>query len=297
MSDITARLEALPCWSAAITWERLHGGLSNESFKVTSGGASYVARFGQDFPFHHVFREREAMTARAAAAAGLAPEVIYSGPGVLVCRFIEAKTYDAAAVRANLDRVGDLVAQFHQALPARVSGPGFMFWVFHVIRDYARTLEAGGSRMTGRLPEFLALNSAFEAAQVPLPIVFGHNDLLPGNILDDGARLWLIDFEYAGFSTALFDLAGVASNAGFSSEESTRLLTRYFGAAPDPAILQAQAAMQCASLLRETLWSLVSELHIDIPENDYLAYTEQNLAAFEESLESYRSRYGQPGKR
>jgi thiamine kinase-like enzyme len=85
-------------------------------------------------------------------------------------------------------------------MPRHVEGPGFMFWVFHVIRDYARTLAKGGSRMADRLSGWLELSDQLEAAQCPLPIVFGHNDLLPANFLDDGHRLWLIDFEYAGFS-------------------------------------------------------------------------------------------------
>ena len=70
-----------------------------------------------------------------------------------------------------------------------------------------------------------------ERAQKLLPIVFGHNDLLPANILDDGKRLWLIDFEYAGFSTAMFDLAGTTSNAGFSPDEAEDFLDAYFGGA------------------------------------------------------------------
>ena len=177
-------------------------------------------------------------------------------------------------------------------MPRHVSGPGFMFWVFHVIRDYARTLAAGHSRMTAELPAYLALADELEAAQVPLPIVFGHNDLLPANILDDGDRLWLIDFEYAGFSTALFDLAGAASNSGMAAAEADALLGAYFGTAPDPALRRAYAAMQCASLLREAMWSMVSELHLDAPGADYVAYTADNLARLEAALDAYRRDFG-----
>ncbi len=292
MSDIDARIKSLPIWQGEIQAEPLHGGLSNESFLVTDKGRRSVVRFGRDFPFHHVSREREVMNARAAERAGLAPTLIYDAPGVMVSEFIEAKTYAPDDVRANLARVVDLVKRFHQVMPAEVSGSGFIFWVFHVIRDYARTLEAGKSRMTERLPELLALNAEFEAAQIPLPIIYGHHDLLPANFLDDGERLWLIDFEYAGFSTPLFDLAGVASNAHFSPEESQELLTRYFGEAPTAALLQAQAAMQCGSLLREAMWSMVSELHLDTPGVDYVAYTAENLGYLDQALDSYRSRYG-----
>ena len=88
--------------------------------------------------------------------------------------------------------------------------------VMVAIPDTRRTLTAGDSRMTGELPRYLALADELERAQAALPIVFAHNDLLPANFLDDGKRLWLIDFEYAGFSTAMFDLAGAAYNSGMS---------------------------------------------------------------------------------
>ncbi len=290
MSD--ARIDSLPIWQGAIAYERLHGGLSNESYLVTDASGRYVVRFGEDYPFHHVSRRREVMNARAAERAGLAPALVYDAPGVMVSRFIEAKTYGPEDVRANLERVCDLLQRFHRDMQAEVSGPAFFFWVFHVIRDYARSLQAGKSRFTERLPEFLALNSELEATQVPLPIVYGHHDLLPTNFLDDGSRLWLIDFEYAGFSTPLFDLAGVASNAHFSPEQSEALLARYFGRKPDAALLQAQAAMQCASLLREAMWSMVGEIHMDTPGVDYIAYTADNLGYLDEALDSYRSRYG-----
>jgi thiamine kinase-like enzyme len=74
-----------------------------------------------------------------------------------------------------------------------------MFWVFHVIRDYARTLPRAANREWRSVAGWLELSAQLEAAQAPLPIIFGHNDLLPANFLDDGERLWLIDFEYAGF--------------------------------------------------------------------------------------------------
>jgi thiamine kinase-like enzyme len=173
-----------------------------------------------------------------------------------------------------------------------VSGPGFMFWVFHVVRDYAATLRAGNSRMVGHLDSYLALAEELEAAQVALPIVFGHHDLLPANFLDDGERLWLIDFEYAGFSTPMFDLAGIASNAEFGTGEAEQLLELYFGAPPDRALRRSHAAMQCASLLREAMWSMVSELHLNAPGADYVGYTKDNLEFLSRALEHYRSDFG-----
>ncbi|MEJ6781923.1 choline/ethanolamine kinase family protein [Aminobacter sp. Piv2-1] len=292
MSNSEDRIRALPLWNGAVTIAPLKGGISNESWLVEDRNGRHVVRFGKDYPFHHVFRDREVMVARAAHKAGFAPELRYAEPGVMVSEFLGARTYGADDVRANAGRIAQLVRRFHEEMPRHVSGPGFMFWAFHVIRDYARTLAAGGSRMTAQLPRYLDLADRLEKAQTPLPIIFGHNDLLPANFLDDGDRLWLIDFEYAGFSTAMFDLAGTASNAGMTDEESDELLSVYFGVSPDQAIRRSHQAMQCASLLREAMWSMVSELHLTAPGVDYVAYTAENLDKLEAALETYQNHYG-----
>lgn len=287
-----AHVRSLPCWNGRIEIESLRGGLSNANFLVRDANGKHVVRLGRDYEFHHVSRERELMSARAAHACGFAPAVEYAEHGVMVSGFIDGRTFTAQDVRENADRIAALLRVFHTAMPRHVSGAGFMFWVFHVVRDYARTLKIGGSRMTSELPRYLALADELEAAQTPLPIVFGHNDLLPANILDDGDQLWLIDFEYAGFNTAMFDLAGLSSNSGMSDAQASHLLAAYFGHQPDTATSKAHAAMQCASLLREAMWSMVSELHLDAPGVDYVAYTQDNLARLETALDSYRTRYG-----
>lgn len=294
MTTSIERVKALPIWTGSVKPVSLKGGLSNESFTVENAGRKYVVRLGQDFPVHHVFRDRERMVSKAAELAGLAPELVHAEPGIMVFAFIDARTFREADVQGDIGRVAELVRRFHKEMPLHVSGPSALFWVFHVIRDYARTLETGKSRMQPHLQRFLALSEEFEDAQIPLPVVFGHNDLLPGNFLDDGERLWLIDFEYAAFSTAMFDLAGIASNALFDPEQDKALLSAYFGRAPSEQLIRSHAAMKCASLLREAMWSMVSEIHLDAPGVDYVAYTAENMSRFEAALASYRSRFGRP---
>jgi thiamine kinase-like enzyme len=289
-----AQILELGIWSGDVSIEPLPGGLSNESFKVSDASGVHVVRFGRDFPFHHVLRDREVMTARAAHKAGFAPAVEFSAPGVVVSGFVDGRTWQEADMRASPERIAELLREFHQKMPRHVSGPGYMFWVFHVVRDYARTLEAGDSPYMPEIPDYLTLGDELEAAQIPMPIIFGHNDLLPANIIDDGNRLWLIDFEYAGFSTAMFDLAGAASNSGMSDDEAMLLLRAYFGQAPDPAMLKSFDAMQCASLLREAMWAMVSQLHLDTPGVDYAAYARENLARLKTALRRFRSRNGEP---
>ncbi len=280
-------LRRLPCWQGEISAEPLTGGLSNLSWKVCDRAGTHVARFGADYPFHHIDRAREAMAARAACEAGFGPEVEYSAPGVMVSTFLKARTWSAEDVAGNPERVAALLRAFHHDMPSRIGGPAYMFWVFHVIRDYARQLAA--TTRAGDLEGFLSLNAELEAAQIPLPIVFGHHDLLPANILDDGAQLWLIDFEYAGFGTAMFDLAGAASNAGMTAGQSRRLIAAYLGHDPERAFVKAFSAMQCASLLREAMWAMVSELHLSTPGVDFAAYAQENLDRLAGALALYRS--------
>lgn len=286
------RIVALPIWSGAPRVAPLRGGLSNESYEVRDQAGRYVVRFGRDFPFHHVFRDRELMVARAAEAAGFGPPIVHAEPGLMVSRFIEGRTFGEADVRENIGQIGHLVRAFHERMPRFVSGPAFMFWPFHMLRDYARVLWGTADPLVGRLPEALGVAERLEAAQAPLPVIFGHNDFLPANIIDDGSKLWIIDYEYAGFSTGMFDLAGIASNAGFSPDEADALLAAYFGAAPSAALRRSHAAMMCASLLREALWGLVSAIHMSAPGVDYGAYAAENFARFDAALARYRATHG-----
>ena len=124
---IPQSIRALPCWQGEITAEPLHGGLSNESWKVTDAAGTHVVRFGRDYPFHHVDRAREVMTARAAHAAGFGPAVEYAAPGVSVGQFITAATWTGADVCAAPDRVGALLRRFHHEMPAQITGAAYVF--------------------------------------------------------------------------------------------------------------------------------------------------------------------------
>jgi thiamine kinase-like enzyme len=286
------RIRKLPCWTGAVTIAPLSGGLSNANYLVTDAKGKHVMRFGVDYPFHHVSRAREVMVSRAAHAAGFSPAVEYAADGAMVMAFIEAHTLSAADVCKRPEDVAQLLRRFHAEMPCRISETPVIFWVFHTIRDYIRILKDQLSPHHQQLDAFAAQARLLEQAQIAMPIVFGHHDLLPANFLDDGQRLWLIDFEYAGFGTAMFDLAGVASHAGMTADEQQAFLFAYFGHKPDAVFMQAFAAMACAALLRETLWAMVSGHFLAAPGVDYGAYTTENLARFEVALDGYQAQYG-----
>lgn len=292
MSDPKERAARLPCWKGEVAPEPLGGGITNINFTVDDAGDRYVVRIGDDIPVHGVYRVHELAAARAAHAAGIAPEIVHAESGALVMRWVEGRTLEPEDVRdpTRMERVLDTVIRCHREVFAHFRGPTPIFWVFQVIRDYARILREGGSRMTGRLDELLERSARLESAVGPVDIVFGHNDLLAANFIDDGDRIWLIDWEYAGFNSPLFDLGGLVSNNELDADAERWLLERYFGTSLGDAGAAGYAAMKCASLLRESMWSMVSELHSEI-DFDYTAYTKENLERFERAWESL----GRPG--
>jgi thiamine kinase-like enzyme len=283
------RIARLPIWKGKVKAELLAGGITNRNFVVSDGGDRYVVRAGDDIPVHQILRFNEAAASRAAFAAGISPEVVYSEPGILVMRYIDGKTLGAEDIRNpdNLPRIVPLLKRVHRKMPKYLRGPLLAFWVFHVIRDYAHTLEEAGSRYASRLPELVDVAESLELAVGPVDFVFGHNDLLPSNFIDDGSRIWLFDWDYAGFNTPLFDLSNLASNAEFDADQEEWLLNAYFGRAPDKAMLSSYGAMKCASLLRESMWSMVSEMTSKI-DFDYGAYTADYLDRFARAHGAYK---------
>jgi thiamine kinase-like enzyme len=285
-ADPIERIRALSFWRGRVDPEPLHGGITNRNFVVADAGKKYVVRLGEDIPLHNVMRFNERAAAAAAEAAGVSPALRHFEPGLIVIDHIEGRTFAEADVRADLPRVAALVKKAHREVGLHLRGPALAFWTFHVLRNYVRALDEGRHRLADDLPRLAAVADRIEAALGPTEVVFAHNDLLPGNFIDDGERLWLIDWDYAGFNAPLFDLGGLASNNGLDAAERDALLEHYFERAPDDALRRRLQAMLVASLLREALWSMVSEIHSTL-DFDYRAYTAENLGRFERALAQF----------
>lgn len=288
MEETAARIQALPCWHGPVSPTPLVGGITNENYLVEDAGEKFVVRLGGDIPVHQIMRFNELAASRAAHAAGISPGVTYAEPGILVLRFIAGQIFDAAAVRQNLSPVVELLRRAHREIPKHLRGPAMVFWVFHVIRDYAHTLREFGGPYESKLPEFLKAAAIMEKAVGAIGLAFCHNDLLPANLIDDGQRLWLIDWDYGGFNSPLFDLANLASNNHLAQDQERWLLQAYFERPPSDALWRSYAAMKCASLLRETMWSMVSELHSKL-DFDYATYTRENLGRFESAYDNFQA--------
>ncbi len=287
-SDLIDKIKSLQWWDGLRSVEPLTGGLTNQNFKVKDNKGSYVVRLGDDIPVHQLMRFNELAASKAACAAGISPAVVYQEPGILVLDFIASKTLKPEDVRdlQYLPAIADLVKSCHRQVQKHLRGPALIFWVFHILRDYAHSLRKGNSEYCAMLDEFQIKADVLERASGPHDIVFGHNDLLAANFLDDGHKLWLIDWDYAGFNDPLFDLGGLASNNEFEEEQETLLLELYYEKPIKAELLNRYHAMKCASLLRETMWSMVSQIHSEI-EFDFRAYSAENLARFDKAYREF----------
>ncbi len=285
-----SRAASLACWSDPVEPTPITGGMTNSNFAVEHGGERFFVRIGNDIPMHGVIRWNEVAASRAAHAAGISPEVVHDEPGVIVLRFIEGKTLTAEDVRerSQLERIVPLLRRCHDDVPAHFRGPVLAFWVFQVLRSYAQTVTTDGGRLAERIPGLMAIAGMLEEAVGPIRLVFGHNDLLAANLVDDGDRLWLIDWDYAGLNSPLFDLAGLASNSELPPEDEAWLLQTYTGTPVTDELWRRYSAMKCASLLRETMWSMAAELHSSI-DFDFVGYTTTNLARFERAWADFQA--------
>ena len=288
-TSVRDRVAHLESWSSRVEPEPLGGGITNTNFTVDDQGERFVVRVGDDIPIHGIMRFNELAAAHAAHAAGISPEIVYSADGVFIMRFIEGRTLSEEDIRQPqyLDRIIALIQTCHLEIPKYLQGPMLVFWPFHVCRSYVLTAREGNSRMMESLPHFVELNAELEEAVGEVKVVFGHNDLLAANFIDDGERLWLLDWDYAGFSAALFDLAGLSSNNELSAEQEEWILETYYQQPVTDRQRRRFAAMKCVSLLRETLWSIVSEIHSTL-EFDYVNYTGKNLTRLEQAFEAFR---------
>jgi len=287
------RATGLACWQKVEHAEILGGGMTNINVRLRDAGRDYVVRLGADIPHHGVMRFNELAISRAAHGAGLSPAVHYSEPGVMVLEFVEAQPLAEADLRdtGTLDRVVDLVARCHRDVAQHLRGPVLAFWVFHVLRDYAARLVERTSPHLPILPELAEQAGRLEAAVGPVHLVLGHNDLLAANILRSADRLWLIDWEYGGFNSPLFDLGGLASNSGLSAAQEVAMLERYYDAPVTDALMYRYTAMKCASLLREAVWSMVSEIMSEI-DVDYAQYSVKNLARYRAAFARFEQMRG-----
>ena len=120
--------------------------------------------------------------------------------------------------------------------------------------------------------------------------MFCHNDLVAENILDDGQRFWLIDWEYGGWNDGLYDLASLAANLDLEPQAADEMLRRYRRLSdeePDQASQRRFRAWKCAALIWAALWGGVGEMFANL-DFDYAGYSRQRLDLLDRGIVEFR---------
>lgn len=247
--DDVRRLGLLPCLDGTVSLAALPGGITNRNYLARTPRGDFVVRLSDpDSSLLAIDREVEHRNSLAAAYAGAgAPVVDYlPGQGVLVVGFLEGRTWSEEDVRqpANVPRIAAACRLLH-------AGPRFCseFNMFDIQARYLDACLERGFRLPDRYQEFLPTFHKVRAAMeaVPEPLVPCNNDLLARNFIDDGERLWLIDYEYSGNNEASFEIGNIWSEATAPLDLLEPLVTAYWGH-HDPA-----------KVARARLWGLVSQ--------------------------------------
>jgi thiamine kinase len=274
MNDLSAAVERV--WPGrGASFEVLGGGITNHNAKVRVDGDVLVLRVaGRDTELLGIDRRAEYEATRAAAAVGVGPEVVafVEREGWLVTRFIEGRIPSPQELRQpeNLLRIADALRRVHasSSLPSR-------FDSFRVVEDYLDTALRRGARQPEAWEWASGIAARIEHARAGAPVVPCHNDLLNANFIDDGERLRIVDWEYAGMGDPCFDLANFAVNHELDRAERRKLVAAYCGG-PSPEDERAVELMRFMSDFREAMWGVVQAV-VSTLDFDFTGYAGQHF--------------------
>jgi thiamine kinase-like enzyme len=262
-----AALDRLPVFSGQTRQlQPLAGGLTNRNFRVTcESGARYVARLSSTkSALLAIDREAEFRNSGIAADAGVGPRVVAFAPddGVLVVEWIDGRTFDDRDLDdpVTLTRIAGACRRLHAA--ARFVND---FDMFDVQRRYLAIVQESGFRLPD---DYLTFEPVVRRIETVLrasagPTVPCHNDLLAANIMDDGDRLWLIDYEYSGNNDACFELGNIWSEAALDLDRLDHLVSAYFGG-PDPVQVARARLFALMAKYGWTLWASIQDAVSDV---------------------------------
>ena len=246
------------------TIRELPGGLTNRNYKVTTPDGTFVARISSGgSELLAIDRDCEYRNSLAAAAAGAGAPVAEYRPQdrLLVIGYIEGRTFEAAdvAAAANIPRIAAACRRLHSG--DRFGNDFDMFGIqrryLSVARSRGFTIPAGYEDLE---PQFTAAEKAL-AVRAEGPVSEGtvpcNNDLLPANLIDDGERIWLIDYELSGNNDACFELGNIAAEAHLPAEALAELVTAYYGRPRRSKIARAWLLGGLVGMYGWTLWGAI----------------------------------------
>jgi thiamine kinase-like enzyme len=263
----------------SLTFRPLSGGITNRNFLVEAPGSPvrWVLRLaGNDTHLLGISREVEHAATVAAAGVGVGPEVtaFIRPEGYLVTRFIEGSPVPVEEVRERdtLTRIAEAIRLIHQGPPI----PG-LFVPLRIVEAYRALAMARGVRIPPEYERAAAIGRRIELACLADPIELRpcHNDLLNANFIDDGSRIRIVDWEYAGMGDPYFDLGNFSINHELTPADDANLLGQYLGSVPTNRLARL-SLMRVVSDFREAMWGVLQQ-GISTLGVDFVAYAEEHF--------------------
>ena len=276
---IDAVIAAVPDWRGRrVEVAPVAGGLTNANYRVVIDGTPFFVRIpGPATELLAVDRGNERHNTAAAAAAGVGPCVVHEVPSMdaLVLEWLPGTTMSNAAFAA-----AGMPTRIAQTLRRLHAGPRFRHdfdmvrlteFYLAVVDERAIPIPAGYRARLHHLPRIEAALAARPLASVPC-----HNDLLAENYLDDGSRLWIVDYEYSGNNDPTFELGNTCQELGYDAARVEELCTAYFGAAPRHLLARLHVQM-IMSDVGWTLWAAI-QARVSTIDYDFRGWAEERWA-------------------
>ncbi len=274
-----ALLQALPETAGiaqdAYTSTRL-GGLTNLVYRVEIADKQLVVRLPGAGTGAYIDRNIELHNAQIAAKAGISADILWAdgNTGVMVATCIEPATTMTPDIFTTTKgapaRAGAALAQLHGCKQEFQ----FRFELFAMIDEYLDVLAGKDTDLPDGYHDIVKAAEPVKRtlAANPTPLAPCHNDPLCENFLDDGTKMWIVDWEYSGMNDPLWDLGDLSVEAGFSDAQDMEMLRTYFGRDPNASEHGRMVIYKAMCDLLWTLWGLIQ--HADNnPAEDFWAYS------------------------
>jgi len=257
------------------------GGLTNLVYRLDVPGGRYVLRIPGEGTNEYIDRAVEGHNARVAAAAGVGAAVLQfdESDGLMLARYLDGcvtmspeafKTRPGAPARA---------AAVLKRMHTRGETFQFRFELFAMIDEYLGVLAKSQATLPDGYSETVREAEAVRHALAahPAPLAPCHCDPLCENFLDDGERMWVVDWEYSGMNDPLWDLGDLSVEAGFDAAQDAEMMAAYCGGPPSPAVMGRMVIYKAMCDLLWTLWGLIQHVNGN-PAEDFWAYALNRFA-------------------
>jgi thiamine kinase-like enzyme len=279
-ADLIRALGRVPELSGRrLSLARLPGGTTNHNLLVEASGLGerFVVRLaGNDALLLGIGRGVEHAATVMAAGVGVGPLVVaFIRPeGYLLTRFVAGEPVgaDAAHRPETIRRVADSIRRVHDG-PAI---PG-IFTPFRMVEAYRALAQERGVPIPDAYGPADAAARRIELALLSNPVEIrpSHNDLLSGNLIDDGRRIRIVDWGYAGMGDPFFDLGSFSARHGLGDDEDALLLGAYEGEVRLDRLARL-GLMRVASDFREAMWAVLQQA-ISTLDVDFAAYAAEHF--------------------